>query len=110
MLNAYLMLTSIWFNTIIKKTDECGSPWVLLKTGSCYGGSTIPDLYFGMRFPFEPVMKNKGRKGSEEEEFLKPRAAAVHLRISYPTIMQWIYAHKNPKHTDTGRSPQNSGK
>ena len=30
----------------------------------------------------------------EKEEFLKPREAAVELRISFPTIKQWIYKKK----------------
>lgn len=28
------------------------------------------------------------------EELLRPREAALHLRISFPTIKQWIYARK----------------
>ena len=34
--------------------------------------------------------QNRGRC----EELLKPREAALILRISFPTIKQWIYAHK----------------
>lgn len=29
-----------------------------------------------------------------QEELLLPREAALQLRISFPTIKQWIYAHK----------------
>jgi molybdopterin-binding protein len=31
---------------------------------------------------------------SPREELLKPREAALQLRISFPTIKQWIYARK----------------
>jgi molybdopterin-binding protein len=31
---------------------------------------------------------------STNEEFLKPREAALELRISFPTIKQWIYRRK----------------
>jgi molybdopterin-binding protein len=30
----------------------------------------------------------------QNAELLKPRDAAVQLRISFPTIKQWIYSHK----------------
>jgi molybdopterin-binding protein len=34
------------------------------------------------------------RRRPQPEEFLKPREAAVELRISFPTIKQWIYKKK----------------
>ena len=34
------------------------------------------------------------RRESTDEEFLKPREAALELRISFPTIKQWIYKRK----------------
>jgi molybdopterin-binding protein len=34
------------------------------------------------------------RRESMNEEFLKPREAALELRISFPTIKQWIYKRK----------------
>jgi molybdopterin-binding protein len=37
--------------------------------------------------------KTKQRKPSGEE-LLKPREAALELRIAFPTIKQWIYRHK----------------
>lgn len=33
-------------------------------------------------------------QGTGHEELLKPREAAVQLRISFPTIKQWIYGRK----------------
>jgi len=39
-------------------------------------------------------MKNKSPQNGPREELLKPRDAAVQLRISFPTIKQWIYARK----------------
>jgi molybdopterin-binding protein len=39
-------------------------------------------------------MKNKPSQNGSREELLKPRDAAVQLRISFPTIKQWIYARK----------------
>jgi len=39
-------------------------------------------------------MKNKSPQNRPEEELLTPREAALQLRISFPTIKQWIYAHK----------------
>jgi excisionase family DNA binding protein len=40
-------------------------------------------------------MKNKAAKPHPEREaVLSPREAALQLRISFPTIKQWIYAHK----------------
>jgi molybdopterin-binding protein len=30
----------------------------------------------------------------QPQELLRPREAALQLRISFPTIKQWIYAHK----------------
>jgi molybdopterin-binding protein len=33
-------------------------------------------------------------EGSPESGWLKPREAALQLRISFPTIKQWIYAKK----------------
>ena len=34
------------------------------------------------------------RREAMNEEFLKPREAALELRISFPTIKQWIYKRK----------------
>jgi molybdopterin-binding protein len=34
------------------------------------------------------------RRESMNEEFLKPREAALELRVSFPTIKQWIYKRK----------------
>jgi molybdopterin-binding protein len=34
------------------------------------------------------------RRESTKEEFLKPREAALELRVSFPTIKQWIYKRK----------------
>jgi molybdopterin-binding protein len=34
------------------------------------------------------------RREAVNEEFLKPREAALELRISFPTIKQWIYKRK----------------
>jgi molybdopterin-binding protein len=34
------------------------------------------------------------RRESMNEDFLKPREAALELRISFPTIKQWIYKRK----------------
>jgi excisionase family DNA binding protein len=34
------------------------------------------------------------RRESMNEEFLKPREAALELRITFPTIKQWIYKRK----------------
>jgi molybdopterin-binding protein len=40
-------------------------------------------------------MKNKSsERQGEQEELLRPREAALQLRISFPTIKQWIYARK----------------
>lgn len=40
-------------------------------------------------------MKNKPAEGRRyPEELLKPREAALQLRISFPTVKQWIYARK----------------
>jgi molybdopterin-binding protein len=40
-------------------------------------------------------MKSKpAGKHEADEEFLTPREAALQLRISFPTIKQWIYARK----------------
>jgi len=40
--------------------------------------------------------KNRGPQSSkpQNEELLKPREAAIELRISFPTIKQWIYKRK----------------
>ena len=42
------------------------------------------------------MQKNRGPQSSkpQTEELLKPREAAVELRISFPTIKQWIYKEK----------------
>jgi molybdopterin-binding protein len=34
------------------------------------------------------------RREAAQEEFLKPREAALELRVSFPTIKQWIYKRK----------------
>jgi len=34
------------------------------------------------------------RREADDEEFLKPREAALELRVSFPTIKQWIYKRK----------------
>jgi molybdopterin-binding protein len=39
-------------------------------------------------------MKNKSPQNRPKEELLTPRDAALQLRISFPTIKQWIYARK----------------
>lgn len=40
-------------------------------------------------------MRNKSAETQERHEgLLKPREAALQLRISFPTIKQWIYTHK----------------
>jgi molybdopterin-binding protein len=39
------------------------------------------------------LLKNT-KQQHKHEELLKPREAALELRISFPTIKQWIYAHK----------------
>lgn len=38
--------------------------------------------------------RGNGTKTDSREELLKPREAALQLRISFPTIKQWIYAGK----------------
>ena len=42
------------------------------------------------------MQKNRGPQSSkpQTEELLKPREAALELRISFPTIKQWIYREK----------------
>ena len=37
---------------------------------------------------------HKPRLPKKEDELLKPREAALELRISFPTIKQWIYKRK----------------
>ena len=40
-------------------------------------------------------MKNKrAEQKHQQEELLRPREAALQLRISFPTIKQWIYGRK----------------
>jgi molybdopterin-binding protein len=39
-------------------------------------------------------MKNKTEAGTGATEMLRPREAALQLRISFPTIKQWIYTRK----------------
>ena len=40
-------------------------------------------------------MRNKyAAQQHHHEELLRPREAALQLRISFPTIKQWIYARK----------------
>lgn len=34
------------------------------------------------------------RRDATNEDFLKPREAALELRVSFPTIKQWIYKRK----------------
>src|SRR6202140_866663 len=55
-------------------------------------------------------MKNKSSEQQHEhEELLRPREAALQLRISFPTIKQWIYARKIRSVTTPGghhRIPQ----
>jgi molybdopterin-binding protein len=50
----------------------------------------------GSRYDFGgTLMKRKSAKQRQlREEFLTPREAALQLRISFPTIKQWIYARK----------------
>src|SRR5215831_14396698 len=36
----------------------------------------------------------KNQQSPDFESVLTPREAALQLRISFPTIKQWIYAHK----------------
>lgn len=38
--------------------------------------------------------RNPQPSDPQREEMLKPREAALELRISFPTIKQWIYKHK----------------
>jgi len=40
------------------------------------------------------MKKRSYQAGREHEEVLRPREAALQLRISFPTIKQWIYARK----------------
>ncbi len=40
------------------------------------------------------MKKQVAKPQPPHEELLKPREAAFQLRISFPTIKQWIYAHK----------------
>jgi molybdopterin-binding protein len=42
----------------------------------------------------ETVMKAKTPEEKTREELLLPREAAMQLRISFPTIKQWIYSRK----------------
>ena len=44
-------------------------------------------------YDFVPMQK-KGKPGRKAEELLKLRDAALQLRISFPTIKQWIYKKK----------------
>jgi molybdopterin-binding protein len=45
--------------------------------------------------PQRTLMKTKSpERQRENEELLRPREAALQLRISFPTIKQWIYARK----------------
>ena len=39
-------------------------------------------------------MKNKADLKAGNEDLVKPRDAALQLRVSFPTIKQWIYARK----------------
>jgi len=40
------------------------------------------------------MKRNVRRGGEQREELLRPREAALQLRISFPTIKQWIYSRK----------------
>src|SRR5215472_10449014 len=40
------------------------------------------------------LMKNKADLKAGNEDLVKPRDAALQLRISFPTIKQWIYSKK----------------
>src|SRR5579863_3149772 len=40
------------------------------------------------------MKKQAAKQAHPGEEVLKPREAALQLRISFPTIKQWIYARK----------------
>jgi len=39
-------------------------------------------------------MKRKDTSAGQNEQMLSPREAALELRVSFPTIKQWIYAGK----------------
>lgn len=41
-----------------------------------------------------PKNRRPQRSTPQSEELLKPREAAVELRVSFPTIKQWIYKKK----------------
>ena len=40
------------------------------------------------------MKRNTREAGQQREELLRPREAALQLRISFPTIKQWIYSRK----------------
>jgi molybdopterin-binding protein len=43
----------------------------------------------------EHFMNNRSaKKKHQREDVLRPREAALQLRISFPTVKQWIYTHK----------------
>src|SRR5271169_3491546 len=51
------------------------------------------------RIPFQMAESSKARRTrakneEKNEELLKPRDAALELRVSFPTIKQWIYRRK----------------
>jgi molybdopterin-binding protein len=46
------------------------------------------------RIPFFMPRKQPSRKNGADEPLLKPRDAALELRVSFPTIKQWIYKKK----------------
>jgi molybdopterin-binding protein len=39
-------------------------------------------------------MKQKSSEPARQDELLRPREAALQLKISFPTIKQWIYSRK----------------
>jgi len=55
----------------------------------------LTELSLRGRIPFRMGTEPKSRRGrGPEDELLKPRDAALELRISFPTIKQWIYQKK----------------
>jgi|SRR5215469_2207403 len=49
-----------------------------------------------------PKDRNPRSSKSPTEDLLKPRDAAVELRVSFPTIKQWIYKKKIRSNQTTG--------
>ena len=55
----------------------------------------MTEAWLHCRIPLQIVRKAKARRPKgEEEELLKLREAALELRVSVPTIKQWIYKKK----------------